>query len=1188
MRKSPIVFLLILVFLIGLPVDGLAYNAQTTHPSLTKITVEIYNKAFSQNPITTKERQWLMQGAIDEDAGLRKINHFYDPVLNETWKLGGAEKLVPALTAKEWSQNPLIQSFYDSVYASLFASVVKSVVLKQWSPYNPIYWSALRSFVSSPAGSAANHTWQRAIYEYVKGNKESAFESLGHVLHLIQDMSMPSHTRENIAIPFLKSTVDPYEVYTNRDDADFYSFLALQLVGQIPFRRATLNDYFDNLALYSNNYFFSADTIVNSRYSHPEVIFPDVPEIDNGITKFYLLGNDEKKQIFHLARKKLGWRVQSGFNNYTIEDEKVLQDYWTRLAPQAVLNGAGVINLFFQEVEKAKSDPAFMASNERSKIDILLGNISTIFRKIFTKNPNYILVENFYPDSSSLTSVESSSSLAPPEREEEIEQSVPTLLPTSPPQTITIPKVTTTTITKRTTTTTKRTTTTLKPVSLCSFITNYHPLRNEVIINEVAWMGSYNSASDEWIELKNISSKEIDVSNWQLLNKKENIKIILPAATKIQAGQFLLLERTDDNSVPGIKADFIYSGSLTNSIEGLRLFDNNCQLQDEVLADSWPAGDNNSKRTMEREDNFAWHTYQGSSINGIYGTPKRENSQPVINDTSSEDSYSSSSSSDSSQTTTTTTTFPTTTTTTTISTTSTTIPIYSSLLITEIKVAGKDDQDNTLAHDEFVEIYNPNEEDIDLTNWYLQKKTTQGSSFSSLLPKDSLQGKVIPAQGFFLAGHQDSLDISLLDIVWPNDNSVTDDNTIVLKNPSGEVIDKVGWGTASDCEGNCASSPAPGQSIQRKIQEGNFLDTDDNGADFLLQDCPSPKGIESNCSALQTEQSLNADCFHDFSWHPFTADVSRIVLEFDIDNYPFIPATKDTNNIFTATVFYFNQDVPGSEDLDSSAVYLSDTRNVWTVNGDNNGLLVSYPSYYSGLPKLGSIIFASAESYAAGAAIPRKYSYNIASLPDDNHFIIDVRGVSRGGIDSFSENDYVTIGLYGYDSHITSYLRLVGFDNTKYYFQPNKFYHPPFQVENFSVSLAKDSLVDSIVSSSSTNPLVYFSWLPSSDEDIDDLVSYEIHYVFKRTDDDLENNDLTRNSWQWSFSQSVPGSPVWNEANNEFNLNTSLVNLPNLSWPVSAITTMYWAIRAKDPLNLLSPLSSISQLILSPPVSSSE
>jgi len=1180
MQKSLIVFLLILVFLTSFSFDSLAYNAQTTHPCLTKITVEIYNKTFPQKSITSRERKWLIQGVIDEDAGLRKINHFYDPVFNETWKLGGAEHLVPALTAKEWSQNPLVQSFYDSVYASLFASVVKGFVLKRWSPYNPIYWSALRSFVSSPARSAANHTWQRAIYEYVKGNRESAFESLGHVLHLIQDMSMPSHTRANIAIPFLKSTVDPYEVYTNRTDINFYSFLEDELTAQTLFRRSTLNDYFDYLALYSNNYFFSADTIANSRYVYPDIIFPDVPEIDNGITRFYLLGNDEKKQIFHLARKKLGWRAQSGFNNYTIEDEKVLQDYWARLAPQAVLNGARVINLFFQEVEKKKNDPTFMASNERSKVDILLGNIATIFRKTFTKNPNYILVENSYSSSPLSTSIGDLSSPELPEREKVTAPSLSVPATTNPPQTTTTTRITTTTTTKRTTTTTKRTTTTtLKPVFLCSFTTNYRPLRNEVIINEVAWMGSYNSASDEWIELRNISSREVDLSNWQLLNKKERIKIIFPTATKIKAGQFLLLERTDDNSVPGIEADFIYSGSLTNSIEGLRLFDDNCQLQDEVLADPWPAGNNGSKRTMEREDNFAWHTYQGNSINGIYGTPKRKNSQLAIDFTSRGDSYSgfSSSGSTTTITTSTTTTPPSTSITTT--TTSTTIPTYPPLLITEIKIAGKDDQDSTLTHDEFVEIYNPNEEDIDLTNWYLQKKTAQGSSFSSLLPKDSLQGKVISAQGFFLAGHQESSDASLLDIIWPNDNSVTDDNTIVLKNPSGEITDKVGWGIANDCEGDCASSPAPGQSIQRKIEEGNFLDTNNNEIDFALQDCPSPKMIESNCSVLQLEQFVNADSFHNFSWHPFTTDLSRIILEFDVDSYPFIPVTDRTDNIFGALVFYFNQDVPGSEKLGSSAIYLSSTKNVWEVNGDNKGLLVSYPSYYSGSPKLGSIIFTSAESHAAGAGIPRKYAYNISSLPDDNHFIIDVRGVSNGQGNDFSENDYVTIGLYGYSG---SYLRLVGFDNTKHYFQPNKFYHSPFRVSDFSVSFEPDEIVDSVITSSTTDPHIYFSWSPSSDEDNDNL-SYGIHYVFKRADDDLNHNDLTRNSWAWSFVQSVPGSPVRNEANNEFNLNTSLANLPNLSWPVSATTTMYWAVRAKDPLNLLSPLSSILQLILLPP-----
>jgi len=54
---------------------------------------------------------------------------------------------------------------------------------------------------------------------------------------------------------------------------------------------------------------------------------------------------------------------------------------------------------------------------------------------------------------------------------------------------------------------------------LCSFSTE-NPLRNAVIINEIAWMGTSENSSNEWIELNNISGSSKILNGWQLLGKK--------------------------------------------------------------------------------------------------------------------------------------------------------------------------------------------------------------------------------------------------------------------------------------------------------------------------------------------------------------------------------------------------------------------------------------------------------------------------------------------------------------------------------------------------------------------------------------------------------------------------------------------------------------------------------------------
>lgn len=156
----------------------------------------------------------------------------------------------------------------------------------------------------------------------------------------------------------------------------------------------------------------------------------------------------------------------------------------------------------------------------------------------------------------------------------------------------------------------------------CSFKTSEKPQHTPVIFNEISWMGNSESSNNEWIELKNISLKEVSLSGWSVINKDEKIHIVLGESVTIEAGDFYLLERGGANFLKEAKADDFYSGALKNSGDSLRLFDADCHLIDEVMADnSWLAGDNTTKKTMERDAvTLGWHT--SSAVNG---TPKKEN-----------------------------------------------------------------------------------------------------------------------------------------------------------------------------------------------------------------------------------------------------------------------------------------------------------------------------------------------------------------------------------------------------------------------------------------------------------------------------------------------------------------------------------------------------------------------------------
>jgi len=150
----------------------------------------------------------------------------------------------------------------------------------------------------------------------------------------------------------------------------------------------------------------------------------------------------------------------------------------------------------------------------------------------------------------------------------------------------------------------------------------------DVVINEIAWMGTGNSPNDEWIELYNNSSLPIDISGWKIISNDKTPNIILK--NKISSKGFFILERTDDTTLPNIRADLIYKGNLNNNGECLKLIDTNEKTIDEIdCSEKWFFGDNEAKKTMERKNTLVSgenpENWQNSQDTG--GTPKSKNSQ---------------------------------------------------------------------------------------------------------------------------------------------------------------------------------------------------------------------------------------------------------------------------------------------------------------------------------------------------------------------------------------------------------------------------------------------------------------------------------------------------------------------------------------------------------------------------------
>ncbi|MCL4404083.1 lamin tail domain-containing protein [Patescibacteria group bacterium] len=195
---------------------------------------------------------------------------------------------------------------------------------------------------------------------------------------------------------------------------------------------------------------------------------------------------------------------------------------------------------------------------------------------------------------------------------------------------------------------------------------------------------------------------------------------------------------------------------------------------------------------------------------------------------------------------------------------------YPKLLVVEVQLASA-----SSSRDQFVKIHNPNSEAVALTDWYLQRKTASGTSFGTFAPKSVFEGKSIAANGYFTVAHVSSTVVG--DTVTTY--GLTSNNTIFLKDPNGDIKDKVGWGTASDCSGRCAPELADGEKIERKQSNGVFSDTDDDRNDFALIAAPGPAVTSTATStATSTETATTTSTATSTATSTTTSTVSSTLV----------------------------------------------------------------------------------------------------------------------------------------------------------------------------------------------------------------------------------------------------------------------------------------------------------------------
>ncbi|MDO8576371.1 MAG: hypothetical protein Q7R90_03580 [bacterium] len=323
-----------------IPIPVFAYD-RATHEGITQAIVQGYEKLHGDT-LDSSEGQRIIAGSSSEDDDWRFLNHFYDPINYRGLTVLGISLGQPS---EGWAYDTRGQSSWRCVAYFPCSHDIK---------YNDKLFS-----------SPADYSWDRAIYEYVYGDKQRGLEAVGHALHFVEDATVPAHVR-NDQHGHIGSVgdADPYETFTSQFTAANIS--VPNNLSNVP-TYSSLSSYLDHVARFTNTHFVSKDTMF-SDFNSPTI--SGLRQSDDGF----------------LYDKTLGLRVvafesKTDTHNrttytYSLKDTKqlALTDNWNVLSKTAIVNGIGIIDLFFKSVEQEKKTGAIKAKNisaaEQNTIDL--------------------------------------------------------------------------------------------------------------------------------------------------------------------------------------------------------------------------------------------------------------------------------------------------------------------------------------------------------------------------------------------------------------------------------------------------------------------------------------------------------------------------------------------------------------------------------------------------------------------------------------------------------------------------------------------------------------------------------------------------------------------------------------------------------------------------------------------------
>ena len=318
-------------------------NNMKTHPWLALRSIQLFERSTGTSLLPEVKEQ-IVLGSIEEDydiTGTSTVGDYSHVQTNQplsAWQWD-SEQIVTGDVNR--SENHFMNSDNDLdglTSGAPFVNTARNVSALKWANDDP---RNLTNFVMAKA----------------EGNTLKGWRYIGHILHILEDMSVPAHTRNDAHIIY-----ENYEGYmAEKVPAELFLLTGDDAAMQL--REPSDIDiapFFRELSDYTRANYFSEHTVFKNNYYGIDLPVAAVSAEDD----HYFYGTNGKR----IANKGLlFWAVYStatssadprplGETNYDLVktfariNQSVAEDMFSDVGPRAIQYGAGLIKLFYDLV----------------------------------------------------------------------------------------------------------------------------------------------------------------------------------------------------------------------------------------------------------------------------------------------------------------------------------------------------------------------------------------------------------------------------------------------------------------------------------------------------------------------------------------------------------------------------------------------------------------------------------------------------------------------------------------------------------------------------------------------------------------------------------------------------------------------------------------------------------------------